>query len=392
MGFADYSIDPNFRARIDALSGYIANITNAPGQAATIDLSGHVIDRYSPATIKGRMDLLGYDRLTDMQLVFRNIDLPVFNPYSGRYAGYAIAKGKLTTELAYKIDHRQLKAEQHISIDQLEWGDATDSKDKVPLPVRLAAALLKDRNGLIDLNLPLSGSLDDPKFSVWPIVWQIVGNIIEKAVTAPFQLIGALFAGADKAQFIDFAPGQATLPTGSSDALGALAKAMADRPVLKLDIPAGPGNVDDANSIADGKIDALLMAKEIKRGQPADVSTLDADEQHDRLDDLYRDKLGKRPEFPEYTEDQLKSAAGAKPDASNSDRRTILEAQWMREQLRTSFKPTAAELTELGSARATAVRDALLAGGNIDPARVFLTTATGATSTEGHSRLSLKFE
>ena len=391
MGFADYSIDPNFRARIEAMNGYVSNITNAPGQAATIDLSGHVIDRYSPATIKGRMDLLGYDQLTDMQLVFRNIDLPVFNPYSGRYAGYAIAKGKLTTELAYKIDHRQLKAEQHIVIDQLEWGEATNSKDRVPLPVRLATALLKDKDGVIDLNLPLSGSLDDPKFSVWPIVWQIVGNIIEKAVTAPFQLIGAIFAGADKAQFIDFAPGQSTLPAGSSDALGALAKAMADRPVLKLDIPAGPGNTDDANAIADAKIDAILMAKEIKRGENADVATLDADELHDRLEDLYRDKLGKRPDFPEYTDDQLKSAP-AKPDASDSDRRTILESQWMRDQLRTAFHPTATELTELGSTRATAVRDALLAGGTIDPARVFLTTATGAASAEGHSRLSLKFE
>ncbi len=374
MGFADYSIDPNFQAKIEALEGRISNITDRPGQAAAIDLTGQVIDRFSPVSIKGRMDLLGYDRLTDMQLSFRNIDLPVFNPYSGRYAGYAIAKGKLTTELSYKIDHRALKADQHVVIDQLEWGQATDSKDRVPLPIRLATALLKDKDGVIDLNLPVTGSLDDPSFSVWPIVWKIVGNIIEKAVAAPFQLIGALFAGADKAQFIDFQPGSAALPQGSAEALGALAKAMADRPVLKLDIPAGPATPQDAVNMADARIDAALMERETKRGQKADVSSLDADELHDRLEDLYSTKLGKDPEFPKYSPDDLKKAPGAKPDMNEDDRRTLLESRWMRDQLRAAFKPGNTELTALGSQRATAVRDALLTDGSIDPARVFLTT------------------
>ena len=392
MGFADYSIEPNFQARIEALRGHISNITNRPGQAAAINLSGHVIDRYSPVTIKGRIDPFAYGQLTDMQLSFRNIDLPVFNPYSGRYAGYAIAKGKLTTELSYKIDHRALQADQHIVVDQLEWGQATDSKDRVPLPVRLASALLKDRHGVIDLKLPVRGSLDDPTFSIWPIVWQVVGNIIEKAVTAPFQLIGALFEGADKAQFIDFAPGAASLPPGSADALGALAKALADRPVLKLDVPSGPGTAEDANAIADGRIDQILMADEIKSGKKADVASLDADERHDRLENLYSNRLGKDPEFPEFSPDALKATPGATPDMDEGDRRTLLESQWMREQLRPLFKPTEAQMAALGTARAAAIRDALLADGTVDPARVFLTTATGAAAADGHSRVALKFE
>ena len=106
MSFADYSIQPNFEARIKALKGAITNISSRPGEAATINLSGQVIDQYSPVTIDGKMEPLGYDQKTDMHLVFRNIELPVFNPYSGRYAGYAIAKGKLTTEPTSKIVHR----------------------------------------------------------------------------------------------------------------------------------------------------------------------------------------------------------------------------------------------------------------------------------------------
>jgi hypothetical protein len=390
MGFSDLSIQPNFSARIDELKGTIGNITNAPGQSAAIDLSGQVIDQFSPVTIKGSMDLSAYDRKTDMQLAFRNIELPVFNPYSGRYAGYAIAKGKLTTELSYKIDNRALKADHHVIIDQLEWGQATESKEAVPLPIRLATALLKDSKGVIDLDLPVTGSLDDPKFSIWPIVWQVVGNVIEKAVTAPFRLIGSLFEGADKAQYIDFAPGSATLPQGSAEALGALAKALNQRPELKLDIPAGPGIREDATATADAAIDKALLAKD--GGKVTSVAALEAGDQHDRLEDLYRAKLGKKPAYPDFPADTLKSAPGAKPDASDDDRRTLLEIQWMRGELLKSFTPSTAELTALGTARADAVRGALLADGSVDAARVFMSADVSEEANEGHARMELKFQ
>jgi uncharacterized protein involved in outer membrane biogenesis len=392
MSFADYSMDPNFEARIDALKGSITNISSRPGEIATIDFTGQVIDRFSPVTIKGSMDPFGYDQQTALQLAFHNIELPVFNPYSGRYAGYAIAKGKLSTELTYHIDHRALKADHHIVIDQLEWGQATDSKEKVPLPVRLATALLKDRNGVIDLNLPVVGSLDDPKFRIWPIVWQIIGNVIEKAVTAPFQLIGSLFAGAEKAQFVDFTPGASALPPGSAEALGAFAKALVERPAISLDIPAGPATPADAAGMADNRIDAALMEKETKKGAPADIASLSLDDRHDRLEDLYNAKLGKDPEFPEFPPEALKAGANATPARDEDDQKTFLEAEWMRAQLRPAFAPSQAELAALGLARATAVRDALLSGQTIDPGRVFLATALTATTTDGHSRLELKLK
>ncbi|MES2253422.1 MAG: DUF748 domain-containing protein [Pseudomonadota bacterium] len=392
MSFADYSMQPNFEARIDALQGAITNITNQPGQVAAIDFTGQVIDQFSPVTIKGSMDPFGYDRQTELHLAFRNIELPVFNPYSGRYAGYAIAKGKLTTELSYKIDNRALKADHHVIIDQLEWGAATESKEAVPLPIRLATALLKDKNGVIDLSLPVVGSLDDPKFRIWPLVWQVIGNILEKAIAAPFQLIGSLFAGAEKAQFVDFAPGMGTLPPGAAESLGAFAKALAERPALNLDIPAGPAIAMDATGIADTEIEAQAMAKEIKRGNPANFASLDRDEQHDRLEDVYRAKLGKRPDYPEFPPEALKAGAAATPPLDESDQRTALESEWLRAQLRTAYAPAAPQLAALGLARATAVRDALLADKAVDPGRVFMATALTAAPMDGRSRLELKLK
>lgn len=387
MSFADYSMQPNFEARIDALQGTITNLSSQPTDPATFDLKGQVIDQYSPVSITGSMNLAGYDRQTDMRLTFRNIELPVFNPYSGRYAGYAIAKGKLTTELSYKIVNRALQADHHIVIDQLEWGQATNSKEAVPLPVRLAASLLKDRNGVIDLKLPLTGSLDDPKFRIWPIVWQIVGNIIEKAITAPFSLIGSLFEGADKAQYVDFKPGAATLPAGSGEALGALAKALTERSELQLDIPAAPGIQEDAFAIADAEIDKQAMGDDVAKG----FASLDADDQHDDLEDVYETKLGKSPAYPEFTPDALKAVSG-NADLDEDDRRQLLETQWLRAQLRTSFAPPAAQLATLGTARAQAIRDALLADGKVDPARIFLASNLKATAAGGQARVELKIK
>jgi hypothetical protein len=391
MSFADRSIEPNFEARIEALQGRIKNISTAPDAIAAIDLKGQVIDRFSPVTIAGTANLLGYDRNTDIQVAFRNIELPIFNPYSGRYAGYAIAKGKLTTEMHYKVVNRALQADHHVIIDQLEWGQASDSKDRVPWPVGLVTSLLKDRHGVIDLSLPVRGSLDDPTFRIGPIIWQIIGNLVEKIVTAPFALIGSLFEGAEKAQYVDFAPGSSAMPVGAADSLAALAKGLGDRPALQLDIPAAPAPKEDAIFLADSRIDALLMADEIKKGRPADFSALDGDEQHDRLEDLYRAKVGKRPAFPETLPPlDAKPAAAGQPPPDADQQRQKQEIVWMRGELRNALLPSNPELAALGSARATAVRDALLAKGDIDPARVFLVTGQTANASNGHVRLELK--
>ncbi|GAB3366677.1 DUF748 domain-containing protein [Lysobacter rhizosphaerae] len=328
LGFADYSILPNFHARIDALRGSIRRISTQPHTVSDIDLSGHVINRYSPVTIKGHAVLLAYDERTDVAMAFRNIELPVFNPYSGKYAGYAIAKGKLTTELEYKIDHRRLVADHHVVIDQLVWGQGTDSKQKVSLPIRLATSLLKDSNGVIDLKLPVTGSLDDPKFRIGPIIWQIIKNIIVKVATAPFKFLGSLFKGAEEAQYVDFTPGSAELSDKARSALPELARSLSDRPDLNIDIPAGAVPEADVAALDDQRFQAAIAKmREGKRGSAKAYADLDDENKIDVLKDLYRQEFGHRPELPDATEgapDAVPEAAG--PVAAAADHATADDA------------------------------------------------------------------
>ena len=391
MAFADASMDPGFRADIAALRGHIRGLSTAPSAQARVDLHGQVVNRYSPVEISGTLNPFAYDERTDLKMSFRNIDLPIFNPYSGRFAGYAIAKGKLSTELHYQIDHRKLQAAHHVVLDQLEWGEATDSQEKVSLPIRLATSLLKNRQGVIDLDLPVNGSLDDPSFRVWPIVWQILKNILVKAVTAPFDFIGSLFKGAEQARYVDFAAGSSELGEPARTSLGALAKALVERPALRLDIPAGTALEGEAEAIAGQRLDAAMLGG--RKGEPVAVAALEAGEQRDLLEALYRQQLGHKPDIPEAAEE-----AGREADQEELDRkarkaaRQTAEVAWLRQALLPRYRPGDDELAALGRARANAVQDALLAGGEVDPTRVFIDGAKGPAAHEGGARLELGLE
>jgi len=386
MAFADYSIEPNFQARIDALRGTITGLSSSTGSVAKVDLAGQIINQYSPVTITGETDIFAYDKHTDIRMAFKNIELPIFNPYSGRFAGYAIAKGKLSTELHYKIDKRALVAEHHVILDQLQWGAATDSKDKVSLPIRLATALLKDRHGVIDLNLPVNGTLDDPKFRLGPVIWQIVKNIVVKIVTAPFSFLGSLFEGAEDAQFVDFAPGSSTLSDKARASLPALAKSLADRPALNLDIPAGPAAEADAAAMTEQRLhDAIAELRGGKESEQAPAyATLDPDDKLDALKDLYKQQFDKKPEIPDAPE--------AAEDATRREKKTdrqLAAIAWLEEQLRPRYRVGEAELIALGQARAVAVQETLLAGGELDPARVFMATGQSSVAKDGVLRMEL---
>ena len=333
-----------------------------------------MISPNSPVVIRGTLDPLDVTDQTDLTLIFRNIELPVFNPYSGRYAGYAIARGKLTTELHYRIVQDQLNADHHVVIDQLEWGEATGSKDKVPVPIRLATSLLKDKNGVIDLNVPVTGSLEDPKFQIWPIVWQVVRNLFSKAASSPFQALASSFPGVEGARYVDFAPGSSTLPPGQVEAFAALVPAFADRLALNLDIPAGPGLDADAKALADARMAYQMMARDRKRKPNAQFADLDANARFDRLRDLYRETFGKSPEFP---------ASDAAADAQRLER-----IDWMTDQLQPRFAPDAGALAALGQARAKAISEAIVAAG-VDPSRVFVNTNLQPSQDGDRVRLEL---
>ena len=379
--FADYSVQPNFAAGIVGLNGSVTGLSSEPDSRAEVQLKGSV-DRYAPVDITGQVNLLAADVYTDVVMSFRNMDLTTFNPYSGKFAGYNIVKGKLTTELKYHVERRKLDAQHHIILDQLEFGAATESKDAVPLPVKLAVALLKDRNGVIDINLPVTGSLDDPKFRIGPIVWKAVMGLLRKIVTAPFALLGALFGGGPDLQYVQFAAGSAELAPPEQDKLGKLTRALAERPQLKLDIPLQTLTAADDVALASAAFEAAVTA-----ATPAASARQKSPPRLLALTALYTKGFGAKPVFP------APAAPGATPPAQAAADPSVQQIAWLESQLQPKYAATAEQRAALARARADAVQAAILGGGQVAPERVFLAErASGPGGPADAARMELKLE
>ena len=389
MNFSDLSVEPNFSADIQNLNGKVTGLSSAFESRATVDMKGQ-LGEFEPVTIAGTLQPFAFDRFTDVGLKFENISLPLFNPYSGRFAGYSIAKGKLSTDLHYLIQDRKLDAKHHIEIDQLEWGDATPSRGEATLPVKFATSLLKDRNGLIKLDIPVSGTLDDPKLRIGPIVWQIFKNLIVKAVTAPFALFGAMFKGAEDAQFVDFSPGSAEIEASGVERLKALSKGLAERPNVSLDVPIGTGTDLDRPVLSKQHYDEQLAAatRAVGKKGAADapvpaLDTLEPKKQIEVLTVLVKQQSGNAqvPEPP----------APAK-GTSRGDAKALRETaaiEYLQKTAHDGIVVKDDELAALGQARAVSIQRALLTDTGLEPTRVFLTREGKVSTQDGKIRFEL---
>ena len=391
--FSDFSIQPNFSAQIVGLGGTVTGLSSAANSRAQVKLTGSV-DQFAPVDITGTVNILSAAVFTDLAMNFRNMELTTFNPYSGKYAGYNISKGKLTTELKYKVENRKLDAQHHVVLDQLEFGAATDSKDAVPLPVRLAVALLKDRDGVIDISLPVSGSLDDPQFRVGPIIWQAFVGLLTKIVTAPFALIGSLFGGGEDLQYVEFAAGSSMLTPAQVDKLTTLAKGLAERPQLRLDIPLQTLTPADDAALIEAAYKEMVepMLAAIPAGAP--------DAAQRRLTTLaavYQQQTGSPPAYPMSATAPMSAmdamggmtAMPAPPDPA------VLESniEFVEKALRERITVTQSARDTLARSRADAVQAAILTNTQVDPQRVFRSERTsGALDMAGNARMELKLE
>jgi hypothetical protein len=386
--FADLSVTPNFSTGIQNLQGTVLGLSSKAGSRAKVDIHG-AVDAFSPVSITGEVNVLSAALYTDIAMSFRNMELSTFNPYSGKFAGYNITKGKLTTELHYKVVGRALDAQHHITVDQLEFGDKTASKDAVSLPIKLAVALLKDRNGVINLDIPVTGTLDDPQFRLGPIIWKVFVNILEKAVTAPFALLGALFGGGPDLQFIDFQPGDAAVDPPAADKLHAVVKAMNERPQLKIAVPIATVEELDRPALIEAQYQSQVREALSDRGKgkkssgaPASFDQLDPAAQLDLLAQLYAKKVGTEPKFPDAI-----TAIKAKPDL------IAAKEEFLSRELHAHIAVGEGDLAALGQLRAANLQQALLAGDTqIDPERVFLVGNDKAKKEDGKVRLELSLQ
>ena len=245
-------------------------------------------------------------------------------------------------------------------VDQLTFGEKVESADAIKAPVALAVSLLTDRNGQINLDIPLTGSLDDPKFKIWPIIWQILDNLITKAVTAPFSLLSSLTGGGEEMSFVEFDYGSAGLTEEGLKKTGLLAKALYDRPNLKLEIEGYVDPAQDKEGLKKAELRRLIKTQKVNEMAEKGQTSVPAE-----------DISISQPEYEKYLTLAYNAAKVSKPRTALGFAKTLPPTE-MEKLINDNITITDDDLTQLASRRAEVIRERLLQDGGIEPARIFI--------------------
>lgn len=360
--FSDLSLRPPFITAVQGLEGSVGALDNVQHNAASVNIRGKV-DRYAPVSIEGSLTPFDPRQSLDIATRFSQVELTSLSPYSAKFAGYRIRKGRMDLDLHYRIQQGQLNAENKVVLDQLQLGERVDSDQAVDLPVRLAVALLKDSRGTISLELPVQGDLDDPQFDVMPIVWQTLRNLVSRAVKSPFTFLGGLVGGSqtDLSEVL-FAPGSSELDATAQRQLDTLARALAERPVLRLEVEGMSAPSADGPLLAEQWLEreyrqtwykVLQRRGETVPDEPASLE-IGEEEKTAMLEGIYRSRLQQQPPA----------------DWETLDRQA--RARQLREAILDSRKDSMALLRRLSRERAASIKDYLVDNTGLAAARVYV--------------------
>ncbi|SIT35370.1 conserved hypothetical protein [Paraburkholderia piptadeniae] len=357
VNYTDNFIKPNYSANLVAIQGTVGAFGTDSKQPAPVDVSAKLAAN-GPITIRGSVNPLIAKPSLDLTATAHDIELTNLTPYSAKYAGYPITKGKLNVDLHYQLANDQLTANNHIFIDQLTFGDHVDNDTATKLPVRLAISLLKNSRGEIDVNIPVSGSLNNPEFSIGGLIWHAVLNLLQKAVTAPFSLLAHAFGGnGEELGYVEFDAGSAALSDASQKKLDTIVKALADKPSVRIEIIGRVDPAVDQPGLRTAYVDRLVRQQKIKdvvgNGESVDPMSVKVDDK----------------EYEKYLTKAYKDADFKKPRNFVGLTKTLPDDE-MKAALAEHAPVTDASLRDLAQRRAQAVQQYF--EGKIDSSRVFI--------------------
>ena len=357
--FDDRNVKPNYSATLTELTGRVTGVTSIVKKPADVDLRGK-IGRYIPVEIAGKVHPFKDNLFVDLKASLKDFNLSPLTPYSGTYAGYKIEKGSLSFDLNYHIADKKLDAENRVVIDQLTLGDRVESPRATKLPVGLAVTLLRDAEGKINLDIPVTGRIDDPEFSVWRIVLQVIVNLLTKVATAPFALLGSLFGGGEELSYIEFDAGSSSITEPAMKKVETLVKALKAKPALKLDIAGGVDLERDREGLIRDRFQKKLKAQKmndlIRKGEK--VESVDGITIEPQEYDRYLKRAYGAEKFP-----KPRNLIGLEKSLPDEE---------MEKLMMTHIVVGEDDLRLLAMKRAETVADAIRAEGQLEAGRVFV--------------------
>ena len=351
--FSDRSLPLPFAAAITNLDGDLSTISTASSKPTKVDIKGQV-DEYGSAAIGGSLNALDPFDFMDINLVFRNLNMPDLSPYTVEFLGQNIAAGKLDIDLGYKFEKSRMLGSNSVVIKDFTLGEKVESEEAMNLPLGLAVALLKDKDGVIDIDLEVSGNVDDPEFSVGGIVLKALANLITKVATSPFRALGGLVGGDDvDLDILQFEAGLAELSPPDREKLVKLAEALSQRPELVLQVPPTTNAAMDRSAMQFAVVDALVDEQMSEKDASPDMFVK---RQRKVLEELYKDTAQDADMKALRASFSRPPTEGAKPELDE-----VAYSADLRRQVAELQPVSDAQLDGLAEDRAGAVMGALLA-------------------------------
>ncbi|MBU2429212.1 MAG: DUF748 domain-containing protein, partial [Proteobacteria bacterium] len=359
INFSDYQTQPNFTAHMKDIAGSVSGLSSDEKNRADLHLKG-IHGQSSPLEIVGKINPLARHKFFDIAISFKDIEMVNFTPYASKFLGYKIEKGTLVLDLEYLIDDNMLKSENRARFDNFTLGESVESKDATSLPVGLAISLLKNSDGQINLDLPVTGQLNDPEFSVAGIIMKMVGNLILKVATSPFSIIGAMFGGGEELGYVDFEFGEARLEPSNFAKLDKLIEILEKKPSVKLEIQGAYHLEKDGRKLREKGFIDLLKAQKLqdvmKSGAGSgDLKTLVIKSEEK---EKYIHRAYAKAEFP-----KPRDTAGTKKDISVDEKAKLLM---------THVKVSEDELRLLGMKRSEEIKAYLVSTQKLAKERIYL--------------------
>ncbi len=380
MDFSDYSLPLQFATYITSLDGTVSTIDTASTEPADIRLEGQV-DEFGLARIDGGINVMDPTLDADVTVEFRNLAMNNLSPYSAGFAGREIDAGKLDLDLRYLVKQGILDGQNKIVLRDLELGDSVDSPDAVSLPLDLAVALLKNSEGVIDVDLPVEGDINDPEFRIGGVIWKAFTTLITKVVTAPFKLLGSLI-GVDSEDFgqVQFLAGRSDLTPPELERIAQLREALDKRPELSLEISGVYDTATDTPALQFFSLrDTVFQRMGREIGEASDSNELLDDEIRSVLEEMHRER------FPDEPLEPLRALHSA-PPAGDPEGEPVVDRTAYSGELVDRLLPTqpvgAAELEQLAAQRAQAILDAMLEQG-MPPERARIVEPQAVESEDG---------
>jgi hypothetical protein len=412
--FHDRSTQPPVTALISELNGTIKGLTSEELRQADLNLAGR-IDRTGQFEVIGKLNPLMKNTPTDLKVNLHGVNLVPASPYAGRFLGYRLTGGKLDLQVSYTISDQRLDAKNVLGIDHFTLGEKVESPDATHLPVKLAVALLKDRNGKIELDVPIEGNLDDPEFHYGKVISRVVVNIITKLVTSPFAVLGAIFGGkGEEVSYQDFAAGEVELQASQADKLEALINGLTERPGLQLAIEGSFDPVSDAEGLRRQKLRKQFRSNKwagLRRSEQAETSpeqiSLSDEEYQAYVQTAYRAMIQTNPapdkaEAGDLKTKQVERTAVAVTDTTDLKgaaalmKRPVstpnLSATDMEKALLDTIPVTNDDLNQLALERARRAQQKILGSGKIEAERISLKPSDSGDASKPAARVYFHLE